>query len=600
MENSTNIRRKAQKLTQKGAYAEAVAEYEKLAQMDKLEPYDLVVYADLLNRGGRRDEAVTRYLEAMDSYTESGLHRNAIALGKKIQRLAPHMIAAHRKLGDLYAADGLSSESCLHYLEYLERVDLGKADEAEGIREICGKLLELSLPSFDIVERIVEKVKSIERPDILARGVMEQAFRASAVGNAEAENKLKTLARGLDPQVASVNGNSHAAAADSGPMVQEPGVVDLDQTAEPEPRAPEAPAAPRQEESLSLDDFSYEGEEDSEPAGIDAASPMDPGPEVEMPSAAETPVPAHPTESGEEYRTRALKFMEQNDPVRAQRELMLGAKAFFEAAQSREAAELYELVIKIDPNHIEALRGLVEIAHINGEKAKMAYWGCELGDVLLARERHAEAKTQFEQVLAFDPGNEKAKSRVKRLNTIAGVKAAGFGQLSPAASEVQGAQVSIRDEDTNPSSQSALDLTQILDEFRASVIDNIPAEDSQSHYDLGMTYKEMGLLEEAVQEFEISSASEENRLASIEMLGECYLLLDRSEDVIRVLQEVLTMGDEESRARAYCNLGRAHEALGQWDLAEESYHQALERVPGFEDASELLRELEDRRERGAA
>ena len=40
---------------------------------------------------------------------------------------------------------------------------------------------------------------------------------------------------------------------------------------------------------------------------------------------------------------------------------------------------------------------------------KMAHWGTELGDVLLAREMYADAKVQFERVLAFDADNVKAR-----------------------------------------------------------------------------------------------------------------------------------------------------------------------------------------------
>ncbi|HET9233041.1 MAG TPA: hypothetical protein VFP10_02745, partial [Candidatus Eisenbacteria bacterium] len=116
LQHQNNSRRKAQKLAEKGATEEALAEYGRLAREGHLEPYDLVVYGDLLSRTGNRSEAVRRYLEAMDSYSKAGLNRNAIALGKKIRRLAPHETNVHRKLGELYTAEGLASESCLHYL----------------------------------------------------------------------------------------------------------------------------------------------------------------------------------------------------------------------------------------------------------------------------------------------------------------------------------------------------------------------------------------------------------------------------------------------------------------------------------------------------
>jgi tetratricopeptide (TPR) repeat protein len=231
----------------------------------------------------------------------------------------------------------------------------------------------------------------------------------------------------------------------------------------------------------------------------------------------------------------------------------------------------------------------------------MAHWGCELGDVLLAREMYPDAKVQFERVLAFDPDNVKAQSRLKRLNTIAGVASAGYGSItpSPTASEVDGAQVTIRDDEPN-SSQTSLNLSQILEEFRAAVVERIPASDGQSHYDLGMTYKEMGLLEEALREFEVAASSEDNRLASLEMTGECYLLLSRPADALKAFESVAALADRSSRARAHLKLGEAYEALGEWSRAEEEYYRALELDEGLEEAIERLGSMEERRERGAA
>src|SRR5439155_592486 len=44
---------------------------------------------------------------------------------------------------------------------------------------------------------------------------------------------------------------------------------------------------------------------------------------------------------------------------------------------------------------------------------------------------------------------------------------------------------------------------EVLGEFRNKVAQTVRREDAQTHYDLGIAYKEMGLLEEAVSEFEI-------------------------------------------------------------------------------------------------
>lgn len=589
--NNTSIRRKTQKLIRKGAFAEAVTEFARLEEAGELESYDLVVFADVLNRAGDREGSVQRYIQAMDSYAQAGLHRNAIALGKKVQRLSSDYTLTHRKLGDLYAAEGLSSESCLHYLEYLEQIDVDDSKNGEAVEEVCVRLLELSLPTFDVVDRIVEVAKLLGREKPLAEGLLHQSRQAAAMGNTEAESKLKQLAKSVDPDAMSRASASPGNPAGSvGPTTEpvEPGDLNL---------GPGEPAM------IPLDDVEPEGEADG------TESPEEPPLEVEglgdlgKKEFAEEPATSSASRNiakADAIRAQGMSSLGSNEPVRAQMEFMKAAALYFDAGASPQAAELFEKVVSLDPNHLAALSGLVEIAHINGEKAKMAHWGCELGDVLLAREKYADAKVQFERVLAFDPDNAKAQARVKRLNAIAGVAEAGFGPLTPAASEVKGAQVTIRDDEEDPASQSALNLSQILEEFRAAMVDTIPSGDARSHFDLGVTYHEMGLHEEAVQEFETAAASEENRLASLEMLGECYLHLERLEDAIRVYEEFVNGAEDGLKATAYLNLGRAREALGQWDQAEEEYIRALNLDENLTDAAERLQDLERRRDQGAA
>ncbi len=682
LDQNANIKRKAQDLVKKGSYAEAAAAYEKMAEAGDMAPYDFVVLGDLLIRNGRRRDAVDRYVEALNSYAEAGLHRNAIALAKKVHRLAPKLNFVHRRLGDLYAAEGLASEACLHYLEFLDKSGRDpegaehNGDEAESVEHVCVRLLDLPLPSFDVIDRVVESAKRVERERQLAPGVLGQARRAGSRGEGETESRLAALARELDPEL---DENAPPRETPSGiyrgavtappvePDYLDPGAVNLDAVeAAPAAEAPEAgEAAPEAPPTLSLDDFNFESADPSavnlEPAAgsgagnnghhamsvpdLSTGSGDDAGPDPEaageesgestepvydLSGAAEEPAEAgygdlsldgagsgegvpggddaaeHPGDAEAEQDTepasmkaRALEFLERNEPARAQRMMIRAGRIYFQRGHSHEAEDLYRRVVQMDPNHLEALRGLVELAHINGERGKMAHWGCELGDVLLAREMYGEAKLQFERVLAFDPENAKARSRVNRLNTIAGVEGVGYGELAPDASEVAGAQVTVKDEPSGEG-QSAFDLSQILDEFRSAVVEQIPAGDTQSHYDMGMAYKEMGLLEEAAQAFETAAGGEAQATRSLEMLAECYLLLNRFEDSLGIYERLLSDAEGEAAARLRLQLGRVYEGLDEWDKAEDAYFQALELNEDLVEAVELLESMEQRRERGAA
>jgi tetratricopeptide (TPR) repeat protein len=623
LEKNASTKRKAQGLIKKGAFTEAAALYKGLVETGDMQPYDYVVLGDLLIRSGERREALDRYEEALNSYAEAGLHRNAIALAKKLHRLAPKLDYVHRRLGDLYGAEGLASEACLHYVTYLEQVDREEEGTRDAVEDVCVRLLNLSLPSFDLVERIVAFAKTAECGTACAPGVMAQSRRASSAGEEEQAAKLSALAQSLDenldPDAVPSPGQEAAGTMPEGGNFLDPGAVYLNQDApattvpmQEEPAAAEPP-------TLSLEGFSYEEDpsavnlsdatddrdDDAESEAVPELEVMDSEPVVEpapmkgsgngsSPSADEVEADEDP----DELRARALEFLERGEPIRAQRELVRAARACLKAARSADAQELYRRVVHMDPNHLEALRGLVEIAHINGERGKMAHWGCELGDVLLAREMYAEAKVQFERVLAFDPENIKAQSRVNRLRTMSAVEEASFGTLAPDASEVEGAKVTVMDQ--SKGTQSDFDLGEILREFQTAVVDQISDGDSRSHHDLGMTYREMGLMEEAAREFETAATGEEDQAHSLEMLGECYLHLDRFEEAHDLFQRLLPDLEGDGKARLHLQMGRTYEGMGAWDKAEESYFAALELNEDLVEALELLEGLDQRRERGAA
>ena len=215
LDQNASIKRKAQDLIKKGAYADATAIYEKLADAGDLQSYDYVVLGDLLIRCGKRVEAVERYREALNSYAEAGLSRNAIALAKKVHRLAPKLYFVHRRLGDLYLAEGLEGEACRHYTEYLDRVDR----EAEGIQDelqhVCEQLLGIDLPSISIVERVVAVAREAGFGEAIAGGILGQAQRALARGDTENHAKLQGLAQEMNPHGAMPEAPSAHAATPS-------------------------------------------------------------------------------------------------------------------------------------------------------------------------------------------------------------------------------------------------------------------------------------------------------------------------------------------------------------------------------------------------
>jgi tetratricopeptide (TPR) repeat protein len=303
-----------------------------------------------------------------------------------------------------------------------------------------------------------------------------------------------------------------------------------------------------------------------------------------------------------DYRSvvaRAEEHLTGGDTERALRVFLAAGRTAFNAGESRVAENVYVEMVKHDPNHLEALQGLTEIAHINGERAKIVRYGSELGDVLLARERYADAKLEFERVLQFDPGNEKAASRVRRLNSIDGMESVTARPLAPVASEVKGATVTVRKEPGR--TQSMIDLSEIMSEFQTAVAGQVPLEDAQSHYDLGMTYLEMGMPEQAVDEFEIASRADSHRVRSLEMLARCLITAGRADEALAAVEEAAASGDEPDRqASLFACRGLALEALGRIPEALHALERALSIDPALEMARDGIARLGDDANEAAA
>jgi tetratricopeptide (TPR) repeat protein len=80
----------------------------------------------------------------------------------------------------------------------------------------------------------------------------------------------------------------------------------------------------------------------------------------------------------------------------------------------------------------------------------------------------------------------------------------------------------VAEEDHNREQGEEADFTDMLEKFKAGVAANVDDEDFDSHYDLGVAYKEMGLIEEAIAEFQKALRGAIQRIRAYEARGQCF------------------------------------------------------------------------------
>jgi tetratricopeptide (TPR) repeat protein len=141
-----------------------------------------------------------------------------------------------------------------------------------------------------------------------------------------------------------------------------------------------------------------------------------------------------------------------------------------------------------------------------------------------------------------------------------------------------------------PTGDEEVDFQVMLRKFKEGIARNVDDEDFDSHYDLGVAFKEMGLLDEAIAEFQKALRAPGRRVRAYEALGQCFLEKTHYEVALTVLSRALLeaeMGDDELVGVLYL-LGFASEALQRWDEAQSYYQRVLATDIQFRDAADRL------------
>ena len=134
---------------------------------------------------------------------------------------------------------------------------------------------------------------------------------------------------------------------------------------------------------------------------------------------------------------------------------------------------------------------------------------------------------------------------------------------------------------------------EILEQFKRGIDENLESDDYQSHYDLGVAFKEMGLLDEAIAEFQKALRASEGRLRTSEALGMAFFEKGQyavCESVLRRAVDGLDGSDEAKIGLLYW-LGRASEAQGKKADAMASYERAVAVDIRFMDLSQRIHRL---------
>jgi len=166
---------------------------------------------------------------------------------------------------------------------------------------------------------------------------------------------------------------------------------------------------------------------------------------------------------------------------------------------------------------------------------------------------------------------------------------------SELSEEIFGTHSAVEEEDPEPEGPlTDPGLDQIFREFRKGVEKQLGAEDYDTRYNLGIAYKEMGLLDEAIAEFQLAAKDEVRSLECCSMLGLCFMEKGMPDIAIKWFSKGLAIPgrrEEEYHGLRY-DLAQAYEAAGQPERALELYMEIFRENIKFRDVQERVKELQ--------
>jgi tetratricopeptide (TPR) repeat protein len=289
------------------------------------------------------------------------------------------------------------------------------------------------------------------------------------------------------------------------------------------------------------------------------------------------------------------------------------------------ASSLAEEVARLEPEAVKYHQKRVEYAFRTNDRGRLIEAYLALGDALHRSDQADKARTIYQRVIELAPDELRAQTALETIVVpepepapAPAPRTSSAGRRTtavPAMPEPKAAEPTpangfvnlgdwLREDDEpkdtrmvvaeqEPTGDEDADFADMLKKFKQGVAENVDAEDYQSHYDLAIAYKEMGLLDEAIAGFQKALGSPTNRLPTYEALGQCFLEKGQPKLASSILSRGLTekAGEDQLVGVLYL-LGRAAEEQGNASDALMYYQRVFVLDIQFRDIAERMNEVE--------
>ena len=623
MDEKSKIIDKAQKLVQKGYIDKAIVEYKRLTEKDPKDPTIRLRIGDLYVKIGKKDEAIKEYGEVAKIHTQRGFYLKAIAVYKQILKLDENLIEIHFKLSDLYAKQGLRADA-IAALSVLTGFYEKKAKVDEVI-DILKKMVTVDPQNVGVRLKLADYYQkkgftedALAEYGIVFKNLIDEGKPDKAEklyqGLYEANKKDVRIIEGL-AEVCRIKGESSQLVG----YYKQLAVL----------YGEKGDAEKRKEAYRKILEVSPDDREAIEVVGRKPAA-------VEMPS--REAVPSEPSLGEKEIEKPLISWpevdielssgagkMDTGEPVvsaQPQEGLMISWDEMIEEHEAKSA----ESAAPVETNEAETAKEqpVVEVEEraVAGEEV----WKTEeplLIDVDVEKfVSAAEEKAPIEET-AETPPHEAVEASEEFLPVEDAVGGRGAAvEETAVSSDLEGLEgfipegAKVMEVIESPAEEGYVDLSaelgleEALDflteswapdargeetftEFKRGVEKQLGKEDTETHYNLGIAYMEMGLYDDAMREFKIALKDHVFEFDCYTRIGLSLMTKGDYEEAVSNFLKGLKVGgrtDEERRGLMY-ELGLAYEASGDYQEALEVFKSIYEGDKRFREVSSKVKEL---------
>lgn len=546
-----------------GRMGEAVDTLKRMASLDPENLSIMAKLADLLFKSGSRKDALDEYLKIANGLSSKGRMDDVIAIYEKALSIDPSCIDAHRGLGEAYIRTGRSQEA---FFNLQAAVDMDPND-VRTLFLLAETYMEINEPAsaklaYEHILRIdpssLEAMKGISKI-FIKEGDYEAGIRAvmPAVDGALAENNPAN-ALGI---LFEFYRND----------IREPLI--LEKMVQAYTRKGEEEKAKEIRGELA-DAYEARGE-------IAKAEDIRKGPDVSEGEGAH--IGGAPAEDISRYLTEAEVYVKY------------GLKD--------KAIEALKTALSIDGTNRKAIEmlNLLRGTPIEHPIPKVGEYLDE-AEFYIQQGLYDEARKICIRILQSHPENEEALLKLKAIDEAREARSRpsmpsaersterGFFDLAAELENEVGETVT-----RLPGIKEAerFEFEDVFSEFKKGVEAQVGEEDTETHYNLGIAYKEMGLLDDAVKEFEIALSDPKKEFDCYNLIGACYMEKGEFQEAVDVLKKGLELRGRSGSEYASMNyeLGRAYERIGMLSEALAAYREASRRSPGFRDVESKIASL---------